>query len=168
MKRRGTQNHELFTEQLMDLLDAENQLVKALPKMAQYASSQPLSRTFQKHLKETEGHVKRLEQVFHLLKMPVKADKCPAMEGLIKEAKDVMNEYAETPFADAALIAAAQKIEHYEIATYGCVCTWANVLGLDDVAELLNETLQEEKNADESLTTVAEGTVNSEAFAANV
>jgi len=122
--------HELFLEQLADLYDAEKQLVKALPKMAESASSSELKSAFQEHLDQTERHVERLEEVFEIAGKPARGKKCEAMEGLIAEGKDMMEE-SEPNVRDAALIAAAQKVEHYEIASYGCLRTWSDLLELD-------------------------------------
>src|SRR5437763_16160099 len=120
---------ELFLDELADLYHAENQLLKALPKMAKAASAPELQEALTSHLEETEGHVQRLEQVFELFDKPAKGKKCEAMEGLIEEGKKLMSEGDEGPVMDAGLICAAQKVEHYEIASYGCLCTWAEVLG---------------------------------------
>lgn len=153
----------LLVEELKDVYSAEQQLVKALPRMAKAAQSERLKEVIERHLEETEQHVDRLEQVFELLGEPVKAKKCKAMEGLIEEGKEMMEEHKESAMADAALIAAAQKVEHYEIATYGTICTWCDLLGLDEASDLLKETLDEEKTADETLTEVAESEINVEA-----
>lgn len=158
-------NNDLFLHQLQDMYYVEKQLVKALPKMAENSISKELSNGFKKHLMETEKQVERLERVFEIFGLSPKAKKCEAMDGLIAEAKELMSEFEGTPFSDAALIAGAQKIEHYEIASYGCLYTWANMLGMHDVSALFKETLQEEKHADEALTRVAESQVNAHAFA---
>jgi len=146
---------ELFLEELADIYDAEKQLVKALPKMTQAAHAQDLQSAFEDHLEQTEQHVKRVEQVFQMFDQKPKGKKCEAMAGLIEEAEDIMKEEATHPVMDAALIAAAQKVEHYEIATYGCLRTWAELLGKDEAIDLLEETLNEEKDVDESLTEIA-------------
>ena len=146
---------ELFLEELADIYDAEKQLVKALPKMAQAAKAQDLQSALEDHLEQTEQHVKRVEQVFQMFDTKPKGKKCEAMTGLIEEAEDIMKEEATEPVMDAALIAAAQKVEHYEIATYGCLRTWAELLGKDEAIDLLEETLNEEKDVDESLTEIA-------------
>jgi ferritin-like metal-binding protein YciE len=151
---------DLFVEELRDLLDAEKQLVKALPKMAKAASSEDLRTCFETHLEETQGHVQRLEQVFTMMGMKAKGKSCEAMEGLIAEGKDILGTSAENSVKDAGLIAAANKVEHYEIAGYGTLVTWAQQLGRHDAANLLEETLHEEKNADQKLTHIAEGMVN--------
>ena len=146
--------HELFLEQLSDVYDAEKQLVKALPKLADGASSSELRTAFREHLDQTEGHVQRLEEVFEMIGKPAKGKKCEAMEGLIAEGRDMMEE-SEPNVKDAALIAAAQKVEHYEIASYGCLRTWADLLEMDQASTLLQETLDEEKETDERLTDIA-------------
>jgi ferritin-like metal-binding protein YciE len=154
---------ELLIEEIRDIYHAEGQLLKALPKMAKAATSERLKEAFERHLEETETHVERLEQAFESLGEPVKGKKCQAMEGLIEEGKEVMEEHSESPMLDAALICAAQKIEHYEIASYGTICTWADLLGLDEVSDLLKETLDEEKTTDETLTEIAENEINTQA-----
>ena len=154
---------ELLIEELRDIYHAEGQLLKALPKMAKAATSERLKEAFERHLEETETHVERLEQVFESMGEPVKGKKCKAMEGLLEEGKEIMEEHAESPLLDAALICAAQKVEHYEIASYGTVCTWAELLGLEEVSGLLRETLDEEKTTDETLTEIAESDINTEA-----
>ena len=157
---------ELLVEEMRDIYNAEGQLLKALPKMAKAAQSERLKEAFERHLEETEQHVERLERAFESLGEPVKGKKCKAMEGLVAEGKEIMEEHSESPMLDAALICAAQKVEHYEIASYGTVCTWADLLGLSEVSELLKETLNEEKTADESLTEIAESEINAEAVTA--
>jgi ferritin-like metal-binding protein YciE len=152
---------ELFSEQVADIYDAEKQLVKALPKMAESASSSELESAFREHLDQTETHVERLEEIFEVLGKPAKGKKCEAMAGLIAEARELMEE-AEPTVKDAALIAAAQKIEHYEIASYGCLRTWADLLEMDQASTLLQETLDEEKETDEKLTDIA-ASINVEA-----
>src|SRR5215212_2081739 len=154
---------ELLIEELRDIYHAEGQLLKALPKMAKAATSERLKEAFERHLEETEQHVERLERAFESLGEPVKGKKCQAMEGLIAEGKEVMDEHSESSMLDAALICAAQKIEHYEIASYGTICTWADLLGLDEVSDLLKETLDEEKTTDETLTEIAESEINTQA-----
>jgi ferritin-like metal-binding protein YciE len=165
MKEQKQENglQELLVEELRDIYNAENQLIKALPKMAKAAQSERLKEAFERHLEETEQQVERLERAFELLGEPVKGKKCQAMEGLLEEGKEIMEEHSESAMLDAALICAAQKVEHYEIASYGTVCTWADLLGLDEVADLLKETLDEEKTTDESLTELAETEINVEA-----
>jgi len=153
---------ELFLEELADIHDAEKQLIKALPKMAEAANAPELQSAFEDHLEQTQEHVKRVEEVFGIFEAKPKSKKCEAMAGLIEEAQDVMKEEATPAVMDAALIAAAQKVEHYEIATYGCLRTWAEILGKDEALDLLEETLNEEKDADESLTDIATN-INEEA-----
>jgi len=153
--------HELFSEQLADLYDAEKQLVKALPKMAENAASSELESAFREHLEQTQTHVERLEEVFEILSKQPKGKKCEAMAGLLAEAKEMMED-AEPNVKDAALIAAAQKVEHYEIASYGCLRTWADLLEIDQASMLLQETLDEEKETDEKLTDIA-ASINVEA-----
>jgi ferritin-like metal-binding protein YciE len=165
MKQPKQENNlqELLVEELRDIYHAEGQLLKALPKMAKSAQSERLKEAFERHLEETEQHVERLERAFELLGEPVKGKKCQAMEGLVEEGKEVMDEHSESAMLDAALICAAQKVEHYEIASYGTLCTWADLLGLDEVSDLLKETLDEEKTTDETLTEIAESEINVEA-----
>jgi len=153
---------ELYLDELKDLYSAENQLVKALPKMAKAASSDELRQGFEDHLEQTKGHVQRLEQVFEMLNETGKGKKCAGMEGLIKEGSEVMGEDFEEATMDAALIGAAQRVEHYEIAAYGTVCEFAQILGESEQESLLRETLQEEKETDEKLTELAKE-INSQA-----
>jgi len=150
----------LLEEELKDIYSAEKQMLKALPKMAKKASSDELRAAFAEHLVVTEGQVTRLEEVFEALGKTAKAKTCKAMQGLIEEATELMEEDADDAVMDAGLIAAAQKVEHYEIASYGTVRTWANLCGNEDVAELLQETLDEEAEADQKLTELAENFVN--------
>ena len=154
---------ELLVEELRDIYHAEGQLIKALPKMIKAAQSERLKEALERHLEETEEQIERLERAFSSLGEPAKGKKCRAMEGLIEEAKEIMEEHSQSDVLDAALICAAQKVEHYEIATYGTLCTWADLLGLDEVSELLKETLDEEKSADENLSEIAESEINAEA-----
>jgi len=154
--------NELFLEELADIYDAEKQLIKALPKMAEQANSPELQSAFEDHLEQTQEHVRRLEEVFELFEQKPKGKKCEAMAGLVEEAQALMKEEAAPSVMDAALIAAAQKVEHYEIATYGCLRTWAELLGKDEAIDLLEETLNEEKDVDESLTDIATN-INEEA-----
>ncbi len=155
--------HDLYVDELKDLYSAENQLVKALPKMAKAASDPELRKAFVTHLEETKGHVQRLETIFKKLDQSPKGKKCKAMEGLIEEGGEILKEDGEPPVIDAALIAAAQRVEHYEMAAYGSTRTFATLLGFEDAAKLLQETLDEEINADKKLTEVAESEVNPEA-----
>ena len=154
---------KLLEEELKDLYSAESQLVKALPKMANAASSSDLQDAFTSHLEETKGHVERLQQVGQLLEIKLTGKKCKAMEGLIEEGKELMEEGLEPSVLDAALIAAAQKVEHYEIASYGSVRTWAEETGHQDVAKLVQATLDEEAAADKKLTALAKNVVNAQA-----
>ena len=147
---------ELFVKELQDLYSAENQIAEALPKMAKAASSGELKAGFEQHLDQTKGQVKRLEQIFEQLGTSAKGDKCKGMEGLLKEGEELMDEDAEPEVLDAGLIAAAQKVEHYEIASYGTVRTYANLLGMSKAANLLEQTLNEEKETDSKLTDIAE------------
>jgi ferritin-like metal-binding protein YciE len=146
---------ELYIDELKDLYNAESQLVKALPKMAKAASSDQLRQGFEEHLEQTKEHVQRLEKIFQELEESPKGKKCMGMEGLVKEGSEVMEEDFEDAVMDAALIGAAQRVEHYEIAAYGTVSAFANILGETEQASLLQETLEEEKETDEKLTELA-------------
>ncbi len=157
----------LLEEELKDIYSAEKQLVKALPKMAKTATSEDLRNAFEEHLEVTKGHVNRLEEVFQALGKTAKAKTCKAMQGLLEEGKEIMEEDAEDSVMDAGLIAAAQKVEHYEIASYGTVRTWARLCGQEEAAELLQETLDEEGEADKKLTELAEALINPEAESGN-
>ena len=154
---------DLFVHTLRDIYYAENQILKALPKMIKAASHPELQSAFEEHLEQTEGQVERLDQVFKLLGVPAKGKKCEGMAGLLEEGKKVMEEDAEPSVMDAALISAAQKVEHYEIASYGCLCTYAELLGYDQVHDLLGQNLEEEEVTDEELTELAESVINIEA-----
>ncbi|HWF20239.1 MAG TPA: ferritin-like domain-containing protein [Verrucomicrobiae bacterium] len=149
---------ETFLQELMDIYDAEKQLVKALPKVAKAAEHEELKTAIESHLEETEEHVERVERVFEIIGETAKGKKCQAMMGLLEEGQEIIKEKE----GDAALICAAQKIEHYEIASYGCLTTWARILGEDEAADVLEETLDEEKNADDKLTSLAESIINEE------
>ena len=153
----------LYINELKDLYSAENQILKALPKMVKAASSEDLQNAFEEHLEQTKTHVERLEQIFDKLQTSPKGKKCKAMEGLIEEGKGLMEEDGEAEVLDAGLIAAAQKVEHYEIASYGTLRQFAETLGLPKAVALLEETLSEEKIADEKLTEVALRAVNVQA-----
>jgi ferritin-like metal-binding protein YciE len=155
----------LFENELKDVYNAEKQLVSALPRMAKGATAPQLRDAITSHLRETEGHVKRLEQIFKSLDLPVRGKKCKGMEGLVEEGKEILEEDGEGEVIDAALISAAQRVEHYEIAAYGCLITYAETLGHTDAAELLKETLSEEEATDEKLTQLAEGGINQAAAA---
>jgi ferritin-like metal-binding protein YciE len=146
---------DLFIDELKDLYSAENQILKALPKMVKKATSPQLKAGFEKHLKETEGHVERLDKIFQELDENPKGKKCKGMEGIIADGKELMEEDAEPEVMDAGLIGAAQHVEHYEMAGYGCVRTYAELLGFDKVAKLLQKTLDEEAATDEKLTALA-------------
>lgn len=154
---------KLFEEELKDIYWAEKALTKAIPKMIKKASSEELIEALENHLAETEEHVKRAEEVFSALGKEPRAKKCEAMEGLIKEAEEIMEETEEGSMRDAAIIAAAQKVEHYEIASYGTLRTFAEILGLEQAVTVLESTLEEEKNADSTLTEVAMSAINLEA-----
>jgi ferritin-like metal-binding protein YciE len=160
--------HDLYLSELHDLYDAENRITKALPKMADAANSPELRAAFEEHLQETRMHTQRLEQIFQKLNESAKGEKCKGMVGILDEGEDVMDDAEDAPPAvcDASLIAAAQRVEHYEIAAYGTVRTFARRLGYQDHAQLLDETLQEEGNADKKLTSLAESYINEEAKSA--
>ena len=147
---------ELYVEQLRDLYDAENQLIKALPKMAKGATSDELRQGIEEHLEQTRAHAERLEQIFEQLGEKAKGKKCKAMQGLIEEGQETLEEDMEEDTKDAAIIAAAQRVEHYEISGYGTARTYANLLEESEAAELLEETLNEEKETDQKLTQLAE------------
>jgi ferritin-like metal-binding protein YciE len=149
---------ETLLDELADIYDAEKQLVKGLPKMAQAAQHEDLRRGFEEHLEQTEAQVERLEQVFEVIGEEPKSKGCKAMEGLLKEADELIKE----KHGDAALICAAQKVEHYEIASYGSLQSWARILGEEEAADLLEETLDEERDTDERLTEIAENAINVE------
>lgn len=156
----------LFTDELKDILWAEKHLLKALPKMAKGATSDELRSSIEKHMMETQNQITRLEQVFEMVGQKATGKKCDAMEGLVEEGKSMMEDTEEGSLTrDAAIISASQKIEHYEIASYGTLRTLANTLGLTEAAALLEETLEEEKNTDEKLTQIAESFVNESAKA---
>jgi ferritin-like metal-binding protein YciE len=158
---------DLYVDELKDLYSAENQLLKALPKMAKAASAPKLSKAFESHLKQTRTHVARLEKIFKKLDGNPKGKKCKAMEGLLAEGKELMAEDGDDAVMDAALIGAAQRVEHYEMAGYGCVRTYARMLGHDDAADLLQKTLDEEGATDKALTELAETSINIGANNAN-
>ncbi len=154
---------KLYTNELRDLYNAENQLLKALPKMAKAASSQELKDAFEKHLDQTKTHVERLEQVFEELDEKPKGKTCRAMKGLIEEGSEILKEDGDESVLDAGIIVAAQKVEHYEIAAYGSVRTFAHLLGKDKSAEVLQTTLDEESETNELLNRLAESIINPEA-----
>jgi ferritin-like metal-binding protein YciE len=151
---------DLFVEQLKDLYSAENQIIKALPKMIKAASSEELKSAFQEHLEQTKGQVERLDQIFEEIEESPRGKKCKGMEGLIEEGKEKMEEEGEPQVLDAALIASAQKVEHYEIAAYGCLRTYAQLLGYSEVEQLLQQTLEEEEATDKKLTELGESGIN--------
>lgn len=157
----------LLTEQLQDIYDAEQRMTKALPKLAEAASNPQLASAFREHLAETEAHVERLQRVFEMLGQPVKGKTCDAMKGLISEGDEMINAKGDERVRDAALIAAAQRVEHYEIAAYGTARTLARQIGHEDVARMLQATLDEEGAADKQLTEIAERSVNQQASLAH-
>jgi ferritin-like metal-binding protein YciE len=157
---------DLYLNEIKDLYSAEQQIIKALPKMAESASSPDLKRAFEDHLEETKAQTRRLEQIFQKLGEPVKGQKCKGMEGIIDEGEDLMDEDAPPAVCDAALIASAQRVEHYEIAGYGTARTFARRLGFEDHVQLLQETLNEEADTDKRLTSLAESYINEEAKSA--
>ena len=156
---------DLFLHQLQDVYYAENQIAKALPKMIEKATAPALKKGFETHLGETEGQIERLERVFGLIGEKAKAVTCPAIDGIIKEANEVAGEIADKAVLDAALIASAQAVEHYEITRYGTLIAWANQLGRSEVAAILKETLDEEYATDDKLTAMATGKINAKAEA---
>ena len=155
---------DLYMDMLKDLYSAEKQLVKALPKMAKAAHSGDLQQAFNDHLSQTEGHVERIERIFSDLNGSPRGKKCVGMEGIVAEGNELMKEKVEPDVLDAGLIAGAQKAEHYEIASYGTARTWAQRLGYNDAAQLLQQTLEEESMANEKLTKIAESHINMEAM----
>ncbi len=157
---------DLFEDTLKDIYYAENKILKALPKMAKAAQSDDLKVAFEKHLKETERHVSRLEKIFELIDAVPKGKKCEAIEGIIEEGAEIMKEFKGAPALDAGLVSAAQAVEHYEIARYGTLKRWAEQLDLNEATRLLAATLTEEKNTDETLTQLADSMINEQAQAA--
>jgi ferritin-like metal-binding protein YciE len=157
--------HDAFVDELRDAYDAEKQLTKALPKMAKAANSDELKTAFEDHLRETQGHVTRLEEVFASLDEKVQGKHCDGIAGIIEEGKNVMEEDFDEATMDACLIAGGQRAEHYEMAAYGSLVAWAQAMGHEEAAELLQANLDEEKAADEKLTSIAEGGVNEQAAA---
>jgi ferritin-like metal-binding protein YciE len=154
---------DLFHETLKDIYFAEKKILTSLPKMAKAAHSSELKAAFEKHEKETEGHVERLERVFALIDEPARGKTCEAINGIVDEGKSIMTEFKGSPALDAGLLSAAQAVEHYEISRYGTLKAWANELALEDAVDLLDRTLAEEKKTDETLTKLAEAAVNQEA-----
>jgi ferritin-like metal-binding protein YciE len=151
---------KLFIEELKDIYNAEKQSLRAVPKMAKAAESPALGHAFTQHLNETQGQQRRLEQIFKELGQTARGKKCKGMEGLIEEGKEMMEEEGEPQVLDAALISSAQKVEHYEMAAYGCLRTYAELLGYAEAAQLLQQTLQEEEAADKKLTQLGESGIN--------
>jgi ferritin-like metal-binding protein YciE len=154
---------DLFLDTLKDIYYAEKQIYKALPKMAKAAQSDQLRAAFEKHQVETEGQIERLEQIFDALGKAARGKKCDAIEGILDEGKEIMEEYAETSALDAGLLASAQAVEHYEISRYGTLKTWAVTLGHKDAVKLIDQTLSEEKKTDDALSKLAITAVNAEA-----
>jgi ferritin-like metal-binding protein YciE len=155
---------DLFLDELADMYDAERRIVKALPKMAKAATCEDLKEAIQSHLKETEGHVKKLEEIFQSFDQKAKGKTCEATVGLLEEGDEIAADFKGSPAINAALISAAQKVEHYEMASYGCLHEWAGLLGNEEAASLLQEILEEEKAANESLTELARASSNEEAL----
>ncbi|KQW28091.1 hypothetical protein ASE36_16740 [Rhizobium sp. Root274] len=154
---------DLFHETLKDIYYAERKILKALPKMARAAQDEKLKAAFQQHKDETEGQVERLQQVFEIIGKRPRAKTCPAIDGIVEESEEIMEEFKGSPALDAGLLAAAQAVEHYEISRYGTLKAWALQLGYNDAVKLLDETLSEESKTDEALTKLAEKAVNSAA-----
>jgi ferritin-like metal-binding protein YciE len=157
---------DLFVHQLRDIFYAERRIEKSLPKMIEKAQSSDLSEALSSHLEETHHHVTRLQEIFRMLDKKAEEVDCPAIDGILKEADEVSGEIADAAVLDAAIIAAAQAVEHYEISRYGTLIAWSRQLGRDDCATILEETLEEEKGADSKLTDIAEATVNEDAAVA--
>jgi ferritin-like metal-binding protein YciE len=153
----------LFLDTLKDIYYAEKQIYKSLPKMAKAANSDQLRAAFEQHHDETEGQIERLEKIFEQIGKPARGKKCDAIEGILDEGTEIMDEYKDEPTLDAGLLAAAQAVEHYEISRYGTLKNWAGKLGMRDVVKLLDQTLSEEKKTDDTLTKLADTTVNAEA-----
>ena len=165
MAKEPKQLDALFHDTLKDIYYAEKKILAALPKMAKAAQNEDLTAAFEKHHGETEGQIERLEQVFELIEQKPQGKKCAAIEGILEEGQEIIKEYKGSPALDAGLLAAAQAVEHYEISRYGTLRTWAEELGLDDAAALLQETLDQEEETDQALTKLAEAVVNQEAQA---
>ena len=163
MAKEPKQLDELFHDTLKDIYYAEKKILSALPKMAKAAQNDDLTAAFEKHQAETEEQISRLEQVFELIDQKPQGKKCAAIEGILEEGQEIIKEYKSSPALDAGLVSAAQAVEHYEIARYGTLRTWAEELGLDNAAKLLQETLDEEEATDQALTQIAESVVNQEA-----
>lgn len=156
----------LFENELKDIYNAEKQLVDALPRIAKAASSPELADAISSHLEETKGHVQRIEQIMRSLDMPARGKKCKGMEGLLAEGKEILEEDGEDSVKDAGIISAAQRVEHYEMAAYGCLRSYAEILGHTEAARLLDQTLEEEEAADQKLSSLAEGGINQAAATA--
>ena len=165
MTAKGKDLNDLFHDTLKDIYYAEKQILKALPKMAKAASSDKLRAAFEKHHDETEGQVERLEQIFELIDKPARGKTCDAIMGILDEGKEIMDEYKGAAALDAGMLAAAQAVEHYEISRYGTLKQWAQQLGMKEAVRLLDETLQQEKKTDQTLTSLAEAAVNMAAAA---
>jgi ferritin-like metal-binding protein YciE len=155
--------NDLFLETIKDIYYAEKQILRALPKMAKAAQEPELKKAFETHRDQTEGHVERLDKIFEMMSKPARGKTCEAIIGIIDEGKEVMDEFGGTPTLDAGLIAGAQAVEHYEISRYGTLIAWAKLLGLPEAAKLLEETLAEERQTDELLTSLASNKVNRKA-----
>ena len=165
MAKEPKQLNELFHDTLKDIYYAEKKILSALPKMAKAAQNEDLGAAFEKHKIETEGQIDRLEQVFELIEEKPQGKKCAAIEGILEEGQEIIKEYKGSPALDAGLVSAAQAVEHYEIARYGTLRTWAEELGLNQAMKLLQQTLDQEEATDQALTQIAESVVNQEARA---
>jgi ferritin-like metal-binding protein YciE len=165
MAKEPKQLDELFHDTLKDIYYAEKKILSALPKMAKAAQNKDLRAAFEKHHTETEGQIERLEQVFELIEEKPQGKKCAAIEGILEEGQEIIKEFKGSPALDAGLVSSAQAVEHYEIARYGTLRTWAEELGLDEAKELLQQTLDQEEATDQALTEIAESVVNQEAQA---
>ena len=165
MAKEPKQLDELFHDTLKDIYYAEKKILSALPKMAKAAHNDDLRAAFEKHKTETEGQIDRLEQVFQLIEQKPQGKKCAAIEGILEEGQEIIKEYKSSPALDAGLVSAAQAVEHYEIARYGTLRTWAEELGLNQAMKLLQQTLDQEEATDRALTELAESVVNQEAQA---
>jgi len=166
MPKKPKKLDELFHDTLKDVYFAEKKILSALPKMAKAAQSRDLAAAFEKHKTQTEGQVQRLEKVFEIIDEKPQGKKCPAILGLVEEGEEIIEEFEDSPALDAGLLGAAQAVEHYEISRYGTLKAWARELGLDDAVGLLEETLEEEKDTDATLTEMAESVINQKAEAA--
>jgi ferritin-like metal-binding protein YciE len=155
---------DVFKNELFDIYNAEKQLLKALKEMSETAEHEDLATAFSEHRAQTEGHVERIERVCEILDVEIDREKCEAMEGILEEGKEMMKKIDKGPVLDAAMITAAQKVEHYEIASYGSLCALAKGLGYEEIAEILHQTLDEEKETDSKLTMLAEANINQDAL----